>query len=236
MAGYRQTNPDRAKAAAAALLVHVAIGAAFLTGLVTSVSRQPSEALQTFDVTEPPPPPVVEIEEESAPRGDPGEAGKKAEPTPVVAPKPEIEVPARPPVAAAPIPGQGAAPSAGAAAAGTGTGAGGTGSGLGGGGSGGSGAGFTPPRQIRKIPDREYRRISASGIRNGSVAVRIVVSPEGRAASCRTARSSGDPSVDALVCQLTQQYVRYRPARDAAGRAVSWELTWEPYWYSTRGR
>lgn len=236
MPGYRQSNPDRAKAAAAALLVHVAIGAAFLTGLVTHVSQRPSEVLQTFDVTELPPPPIVEVEEQSAPKDDPGEAGKKAEPTQIVVPEPKIRVPAKPPVPAAPVQGPGAAQSAGAAIAGTGTGAGGTGSGLGGGGSGGSGTGFTPPRQTRKIPDREYRRISASGLRNGSVAVRIVVSPEGRAASCRTARSSGNPSVDALVCQLTQQYVRYRPARDANGRPVSWELTWEPYWYSTRGR
>jgi protein TonB len=234
MAGYRQSNPDRAKAAAATLLVHLAIGAAFLTGLATQVARHPSDVLQTFDV-EPPPPPIIEVKlDESAAKGDPGEAGKKAEPTPVVVPEPKIEVPAKPPIVAAPVPGQGAAPSAGTAQAGTGTGAGGSGTGLGGGGSGGSGAGFTPPQQIRRIPDREYRRISASGIRNGSAALRLVVNPEGRAASCRVIRSSGDASVDALVCQLTQQYARYRPARDAAGRPVSWELTWEPYWYSTR--
>jgi hypothetical protein len=121
MAGYRHSNPDRAKAAVAALIVHVAIGAAFLTGLVINVSQHPSEVIQTFDVTEPPPPPVVEIEE-SAPKGDPGEAGKKADPTPIVAPEPRIEVPTKPPVAAAPVPGQGAAPSAGAAQAGAGTG------------------------------------------------------------------------------------------------------------------
>jgi protein TonB len=234
MAGYRQSNPDRAKAAAATLLIHIAIGAAFLTGLVTNVARPPTEVMQTFDV-EPPPPPVVEVKkEEPAPRGDPGEAGKKAQPTPVAVPEPKIEVPAKPPIIAAPVPGQGVAPSAGAAQAGAGTGAGGRGSGLGGGGSGGNGAGFTPPQQIRRIPDREYRRISASGIRNGSAALRLVVSPEGRAISCRVVRSSGDASVDALVCQLTQRYARYRPARDAAGEPVPWELTWQPYWYSTR--
>ena len=235
MAGYRQSRPDKAKAAAAALIVHLVIGAAFLTGLIVNVSKRPSEVLQTFDVNLPPLPPPV-VEQESTPKGDPGEAGRKAKPTPIVTPAPKIEIPAKPPVAAAPVPGQGAAPSAGAAQAGTGTGAGGTGGGLGGGGSGGSGAGYSPPRQIRKIPDREYRRISASGIRNGSVALRLIVSSEGRASSCRIARSSGDPSVDALVCQLTQQYVRYRPARDAGGRPVAWELTWEPYWYSTRGQ
>ena len=235
MGGYRQSNPDRAKALAATLLVHVAIGAAFLTGLVTRVSRHPFEILRTFDV-EPPPPPVVEVKvEEPAPRNDPGEAGKKARPTPVVAPPPKIEVPAKSAIAAAPVPGLGAASSAGAAATGSGTGAGGAGAGIGGGGSGGGGgAGFTPPRQVRRIPDREYRRISASGISRGSVALRLVISPEGRAVSCRVLRTSGDPSVDALVCQLTQLHARYRPARDASGRPVAWELTWEPFWYSTR--
>lgn len=232
MAGYRQSNPDKAKAALAAVLVHIAIGAAFLAGLVTNVSRRPSDAMQTFDVTlPPPPPPVVEMVDEPAPRGDPGEAGKKADPTPVVAPKPKIELPARPPVAAAPVAGQGAAPSAGAAAAGTGTGAGGTGSGLGGGGTGGSGAGFTPARRISKIPDREYRRfVSASGMRSGSVAITVKVNTDGSPSDCRVARSSGSPHADSLMCQLTLRYVRFRPARDPQGRLVAQDITWVPDW------
>jgi hypothetical protein len=55
MAGYRQSKPDKAKAAAAALVVHLVIGAAFLTGLVTHVERKPSEVLQTIDIALPPP-------------------------------------------------------------------------------------------------------------------------------------------------------------------------------------
>ena len=230
MAGYRHSNPDRAKAAVAALIVHVAIGAAFLTGLVINVSQHPTEVIQTFDVTEPPPPPVVEIEE-SAPKGDPGEAGKKADPTPIVAPEPRIEVPAKPPVAAAPVPGQGAAPSAGAAQAGAGTGAGGSGSGLGGGGSGGFGAGFTPARRISKIPDREYRRfVAASGMRRGSVAITVKVNTDGSPSDCRVSRSSGNPGADSLMCQLTIRYVRFRPARDPRGEPVAQDITWVPDW------
>jgi protein TonB len=229
MAGYRQNNPDRAKAAVAALIVHVAIGAAFLTGLVTQVSRQPSEALQTFDITEPPPPPIVEVAEESAPKGDPGEAGKKADPTPVVAPEPKIEVPAPSPVVAAPVAGTGSAPSAGAAAAGTGTGAGGSGTGLGGGGSGGEG--FTPARRISKIPDREYRRfVAASGMRTGRVGILVKVNTDGRPSNCRIVRSSGNPGADALMCRLTEQYVRFRPATDPQGRPVAQDITWVPDW------
>src|SRR5262245_32528945 len=103
MAGYRQSNPDRAKAAVATPLVHVAIGAAFLTGLVINVSQRPADVLRTIDITLPPPPPPVVEKEESAPKGDPGKAGKKAEPTPIVVPEPKIVVPAKPPVAAAPV-------------------------------------------------------------------------------------------------------------------------------------
>ena len=229
MAGYRQSNPDRAKAAAAAIVVHAAIGAAFLAGLVTNVSRQPSEALRTFDIIDPPPPPIVEIEEESAPKGDPGEAGKKAEPTPFVAPKPKIEIPAKSPVPAAPIAGQGAAPSAGAATAGTGTGAGGAGSGPGGGGTGG--VGFTPALKITKIPDAEYRRLKAmSGMRSGNVGLSVRVGPDGVPSNCRIARTSGNSSVDAVMCQLTLTWIRFRPARDPQGRAVAQDITWYPGW------
>ena len=231
MAGYRQSNPDRAKAALAAVLVHAAIGAAFLTGLVVNVSEHPSEILETFDVALPPPPPPVVEQEEPAAKGDPGEAGTKAEPTPVVVPKPKIELPAKPPVAAAPVAGQGAAPSAGAATAGSGTGAGGAGTGLGGGGTGGSGAGFTPARKITKIPDREYRRITAlSGSRRGSVGLSIRVGADGVPSNCRIARTSGNPGVDALMCQLTLAHVRFRPARDPQGRAVAQDITWFPDW------
>ena len=230
MAGYRQSNPDRAKAAAAALVVHAAIGAAFLAGLVTHVSRPPSEALQTFDIIEPPPPPpIIEVDEESAPEKEAGAAGKKAEPTPIVAPEPKIELPPKSPVPAAPVAGQGSAPSAGAAAAGPGTGAGGDGSGLGGGGRGG--AGFTPAQKVTKIPDNEYRRIKAmSGMRRGSVGLSVRVGPDGVPANCRIARSSGNPQVDALMCQLTLTWIRFRPARDPQGRAVAQDVTWYPDW------
>ena len=229
MAGYRQSNPDRAKAALAAVLVHAAIGAAFLTGLVVNVTEQPRDIMRTIDITLPPPPPPIVEAEESAPKGDPGEAGKKAEPTPIVVPKPKIELPAKPPVAAAPVAGQGAASTAGAALAGTGTGAGGSGSGRGGGGSGGTG--FTPAQKITKIPDNQYRRIrSISGMTRGSVGLAIRVGADGTPSNCRIARTSGDPQVDALMCQLTLTWVRFRPARDPQGRAVAQDLTWYPDW------
>lgn len=229
MAGYRQSNPDRAKAAAAALVVHVAIGAAFLTGLVTHVAQRRDEVMRTFDVSLPPPPPPVVEEKKSPAKSDPGEAGKKANPTPVVAPKPKIEVPAKSPVVAAPVAGTGSAATAGAALAGNGTGAGGNGNGLGGGGDGG--AGFTPAQKITKIPDREYRQIRAmSGMSRGSVGLSIRVGADGVPSNCRIVRSSGNSGVDSLMCQLTTAWVRFRPARDPQGRPVAQDITWFPDW------
>jgi protein TonB len=160
--------------------------------------------------------------------GDRGLAANTPDPTPIVVPKPRIELPAKPPVAAAPVPGQGAAPSAGAATSGTGTGAGGRGSGRGGG---TGGSGFTPAQKITKIPDNQYRRIrSISGMARGSVGLNIRVGADGVPFNCRIARTSGNASVDALMCQLTLTWVRFRPARDPLGRAVSQDIIWYPDW------
>ena len=228
MAGYRQSRPDKAKGAAAALLVHLAIGAAFLTGLATHVARHPSAVLKTFDVAEPPPPPMQkpEPQKKAAPKDEAAPPNLKANPSPVVAPKPKLPVPS--PLPAAPVAGTGSATSAGASnIAGPGTGAGGSGNGLGGGGTGG----FTPARKITKIPDREYRRISAiGGMQRGSVGLSIRVGADGRPSNCRVARTSGNGQVDALLCQLTLTYVRFRPARDAQGHAISQDITWYPDW------
>jgi protein TonB len=229
MSSYTGTadRPDKAKAIGAVIVVHAVLAAAILTGLNVQAVRDVTERLQTIDIRlQPPPPP--EPPPPPAPKPKPakleeGAAGKKAEPSPIVAPKPRI--PVQSPLPAAPIAGTGNAPTAGAAASGTGTGA---GYGRGGGGSGG----FTPAQKITKVPDSEYRRlVSVSGMDRGSVGVSIRVTPDGRATNCRVVRSSGSPVADSLMCQLTEQYVRFRPARDPEGRPVAQDVTWYPNWY-----
>lgn len=224
------TRPDRAKAIAAVVAVHAALALVILTGLNVSTVREAVQRMTTIEIDEPPPPPPVKP---PPPRPKPspakleeGTAGKKAEPTPVVAPKPRI--PVQSPIPAAPIAGTGSATTAGAAAYGTGTGAGGSGYGRGGGGTGG----FTPAEKITKVPNREYRRlVSVSGMDRGTVGLSIRVTPDGLATNCRIVRSSGSPVADALMCQLTEEYVRFRPARDPEGRAVAQDVTWYPNWY-----
>jgi periplasmic protein TonB len=234
MAAYRATpREDRAKALAGVLLVHVVLGAVILTGLNVENVRHVVEQLKTFDITEePPPPPLPPPPQPRADRAkeEEGAAGKKAEPSPVVVPKPKIEVPAKPPVTAAPVAGTGNETRSGAASYGTGPGAGGTGSGRGGGGS-GDFSGYTPAQRITKIPDSEYRRIIAkSGQRSGRIGITLKVNTDGRPSNCRIARTSGNPTVDSLFCELAVAYVRFRPATNAEGQPVAQDVTWHPDW------
>lgn len=229
MSTYRGTadRPDRAKAIAAVVLVHAGLAAIILSGLNVRMVSRAVERLKTFDIAEPPPPPPVEP---PAPRPHKmekpaGAPAKKAEPTPVVAPPPKLPLPS--PIPAAKIAGTGSAATSGAAASGSGTGAGGSGNGPGG----GDYSKFTPARRISRIPNSQYGRLAATGIQSGSVGVTIKVGTDGSVSNCRVARSSGDGSIDALMCQLTLRYVRFNPARDPGGRPVAQDVTFFPNWW-----
>lgn len=223
--------PDRAKAVAAVIAVHAALAFIILSGLNVRAVSQAVERLKTFNLEQPPPPPPPPPP--PRPRPEPqmkkaaGAPAKKAEPAPVVAPPPKIPLPS--PLPAAKVAGTGSASTSGAAASGNGTGAGGAGNGAGGGGY-GDYSRFTPARLISNIPNSEYGRLAATGIPSGLVGVRILVGADGSVSNCRIARSSGDASIDSLVCQLTERYVRFAPARDPAGRPVAQEITYFPNW------
>ena len=73
--------------------------------------------------------------------------------------------------------------------------------------------------------------LAASGLQSGSVGVTIRVNPDGSVTNCRVARSSGDGSIDALMCQLTLRYIRFEPARDPSGRPVAQDITFFPNWW-----
>jgi protein TonB len=233
MAAYRATpREDRAKALAGVLLVHVALGAVILTGLNVENVRHVVEQLKTFDITEePPPPPVPPPPQPPADRAkeEEGAAGKKAEPSPVVVPKPEIEVPAKPPVAAAPIAGTGSATRSGAANYGTGPGAGGTGAGRGGGGT-GDFSGYTPARLIRNLNRGDYHQLAAGRLASGHAVVAITIDTSGLPATCRIIQSSGDPTVDAGLCPLVTRRLRFRPAMDAQRRPITYRLNYIADW------
>ena len=226
MSSYLGTadRPDRAKAIAAVVAVHVALAFVIVTGLNVRMVAQAVEQLKTFNLQTPPVPPPPKPQPKPKMKQPEGAPAKKAEPTPVVAPPPRIPAPS--PIPAARVAGTGSASTAGAAASGNGTGASGNGYGTGGGGTGS----FTPARKLTKIPNREYRRFASTGIPTGSVAISIRVNPDGSVSNCRIVRTSGSPYADSLMCQLTQEYVRFSPARDPSGRAIAEDMTWVPNW------
>jgi periplasmic protein TonB len=211
----------------AALIATGTVGAAIVSGLNVNIVSQAVERLKTFNLAQPqpppPPPPPPKPRPEPQMKKAAGAPAKTAEPSPIVAQPPKI--PALSPLPAAKIAGTGSGSTSGAGSYGTGTGAGGSGYGPGG----GTGA-YTPARKLTKIPDHEYRRFAATGLPYGNVALSIRVNPDGTISNCRVARSSGNPYADALMCQLTVEYVRFSPARDPTGRPVPQDVTWVPNW------
>ena len=191
-------------------------------------------AIKLIDVTPPtpltpppqPPPPREKTKPASAKPKAAAPPAKKAQATPIVAPKPTIELPAPSPVAAASKPAQGAAPSQGAATAGTGNGAGGMGNGTGGGGNGNGsggngddGTGTHPRPLFRPLNPRGFPRALVEPLPPGArVLILFTVQLDGTVSDCSIRQSSGSAGLDALVCQVATQHFRYDPARHGDGR------------------
>jgi len=232
MSSYTGTadRPDKAKAIAAVVAVHVGLAVLILSGLNVRMIGQVVEQLKTFDVREPPPPPAKPPPPAPRPqqaRREAGEPAKKAEAAPIVAPTPKLPLPS--PVPAAKIAGVGAAPSSGARTSGSGTGAGGSGNGPGGGG-GGDFSGYTPARLVRNLSRGDYRSITGGMMPVGSADVSIVVSARGTVSACRLIRSSGNATVDARLCPLVQQRLAFRHALDAGGRPIDFRTNFHATW------
>ncbi|HEY7006825.1 MAG TPA: hypothetical protein VH392_10150, partial [Sphingomicrobium sp.] len=98
MPSYRGTadQPDRAKAIALVVAVHVALAFVIVSGLNVRMVTKAVEQLKTFNLQTPPPPPPVQPPPKPRPekaKEAQGAPAKKAEPTPVVAPAPKIPAP-----------------------------------------------------------------------------------------------------------------------------------------------
>jgi len=226
---YRATpsGADRTKAVIAVGAIYALVIAAVLLIPAGSPLRlgqdQPTVLVDINEIPEPQPPPE---ESPGKAKEEEGAAGKKAEPTEVVAPTPML--PAKTPVAAAPVAGTGSAPSAGATTAGTGPGAGGTGSGRGGGGTGGGGS---PAQWISGgLQNSDYPRSALHDKLQGRVSVRFTVLVSGRITNCRITASSGSPLLDATTCRLLTDRLRFQPATNGAGTPIQTELGSDYTW------
>ena len=188
------------------------------------------ERMKTFDVREAPPPPpkppppAPKPKQMKEPAGAPA---RKAEPSPIVAPPPKL--PLSSPILAAKIAGTGSAASSGAGTSGTGTGAGGSGNGPGGGGY-GDFSRFTPARLVRNLSRGDYRLIAGGRVPAGAAMVSLLVQSNGLPSNCRIVRSSGDPYIDAGLCPLIVERLRFRPALDDQGRPVPYQLQYVATW------
>lgn len=238
---------DRERAGAAGLTaVAVAgLGYALVAGLAVSLPVRPADVMKLFSVAmPPPPPPPVEPPppphpHQAAREGASAPPNRKSKATDVEAPKPVVPPIQPPPIVAAPVPSAGVDASSGAApVAGPGTGAGGKGNGTGNGRSGNGPGGGGTPAQVISRPLRfgdlpEAVRGLLTGETRYEVAARYTVTPQGRVVDCVVTRSSGIPALDAATCQAMMAKLRYRPERDAAGRAIAIDSegyqTWESH-------
>ena len=85
----------------------------------------------------------------------------------------------------------------------------------------GGGMDETPPVHVRgRLRDADYPGDVGEAGFQGTVSVKFLVWVDGRVRDCTVTRSSGNATLDATTCRLIEQRFRYRPSRDADGRAV----------------
>ena len=217
--------------AGVAAVYAVFVAAVLLMPSDSRLRQGDDEPTVLIDVKELPEPQKPPPEEPGKAELEEGAAGKKAEPTHVVAPKPRIEVPAKPPVTAAPIASTGSAATAGAAETGTGPGAGGSGTGRGGGGSGGGGGIGSEAKLLggnsSKLPSRLLRGFDAD---RGYGYLWLTVADTGRVTDCSVLQSTGDGAVDQTLCNLMIGQSRWEPARDRHGNPITVKVRYTATW------
>ena len=235
---YRPTLKPRDRLASLLLVgvVHVGLILAMLnlSGAIDIVDRD--DLTQLIDLAdEPVPPPVEEVpvELQAAPEEE-GEASPpniESRATAVPDPKPPIVLPVPIPMPVSPTPNEGSERTQGAAPVpGPGTGAGGAGSGTGAGGagSGTGGGGMGPIAMVRTrlatrpLSGRDFPPdLLDRWPRGQQVLLRFRVNADGYIIQCDVFQGSGDPTVDAEVCAIARQRLRYRPGLDANRQRVA---------------
>ena len=229
---------DRGGAIVAVAAVHAGLLFALLHLSGRIDLADPQSTLQVVDFNpvppppEPPPPPPQQREQAKPKEKEGGSAPKniRSEATPVVAPKPVIDLRQPPKIAVTETPRQGTAPTQGASdVRGPGTGAGGVGTGTGSG-SGGNGPGgggdngvAEPPRLVTPVlRGRDFpRSMLEEWPRGGQIFLRLRVDARGVVSECIVDRGTGSGTVDSAICNLVHDRLRFRPAFNRAGQPVA---------------
>lgn len=199
----QQTSGNRIVAIILVALIHVFVGYLFISGLAIEAAKKVVERVTTIDIEEPPPP---EPEDEPPPP-EPQEAA----PPPPVAPPPPINIaPAPPPIQTQPTIPPPAPPALVVPPP----------------------APPAPPSMARGATTRNERRWAARIQENypsralreeieGTVGVRVSVTPDGRVGSCQVTSSSGSSILDEAACRGMERYARFNPALDDAGNPTT---------------
>ena len=230
---------DKGGAIAAVIAIHAVLLFVFMHLSGRMDLADPQRVLQVFDLTDvppPPPPALVEpqpAEEMQKPKEQEGAASReniRSQATPVVAPRPPIELPVPLPVTVSQTPNEGAAPTQGASnVPGPGTGAGGTGTGTGSGGSGsgtgGGGTGLAVTRARLAVPPLRGRDFPPALLdawpRGARIWMRVRVDPNGGVSQCIVDQGSGNPAFDSQICAIVQRRLRYHPGRNESDQRVA---------------
>ena len=191
-----------------ALAIVSGIGAVMVIGLAINAIKKEIERVTTVDIEEPPPP-----EEPDEPPPPPEETA----PPPPVAPPPPISIaptppqiqtqstipPPAPPARVIPPPAPAGPPPAPPAP---------------------SQARGARTKNERSWAARIQENYPARALREeieGTVGLRVSVTPDGRATGCSVTASSGSDILDSAACAGMERYARFDPALDNAGNPTT---------------
>lgn len=95
-------------------------------------------------------------------------------------------------------------------------------------------AGPEPAQPAQPLPslfsDADYPPSAVRNHEQGAVGFRLEVAADGRPAGCSVVSSSGSQSLDSTTCRLLMERARFRPARDAQGKATADRFTGRIVW------
>lgn len=201
------------------VLIHLALGYAFVTGLAYQYIKKQQEKLNTFDVTPPPPPPPPE----NPPPPPPDQPNLPPPPTTVVSPPPIVPptptfqiqtspvIPPRPQPTAIPAPARPPTPPAVPSTV-------------------VSQAAGAKGNPADWITNDDYPESSKRAQEAGTSAIAWTISVAGRVENCHTTSSSGSRALDDAACRAITRRGRYSPALNAAGQAISVTQTRRVVW------
>ena len=204
------------------VLIHVALGYAFITGLAYQYIKKTTEKLNTFDVAPPPPPPP----DVPPPPPPPNQPNLPPPPTTVVSPPPIVPPTATFTMQTTPVipPSQPVAPPAPPAPP------------------------NPPAPPVRVVsqaavakgnpgqyfgPDA-YPPAAQRAEAQGRVVAKLTIGTDGRVTECTVTSSSGNSDLDNTTCRIAKQKVRYTPAKDESGAAIASTTTLPVRWVLPR--